>query len=365
MRLPLRRPAQTIAVLCLLLLACAGAAPAHGQGEPAPSAPDSSNAPDGPIHTLRVFANLVQVPTLVLDWRGRPVEERRTGRVCVSLDGGPRFPATHVRVQGEDPIALTVLIDASGSQQELLPKLAAALGALAPDGLKPRDHVSVYAIDCTTKRSITDQPASPYVLGRAVDVALQGSGLHGTGVHADRQKPSCGSSLQLWDTMVYAAAQLSQFPGRRVLLALTDGEDRASKHPRRDVLETARLAGVTVFAVQAIGLPQIGSESALDILCESSGGKVMRTTPAKLESTLQQVIAMLRGRLIVQFPRSNDATPGRHQIDVTTERGRFFIRPAAVTVPLANPEDLADPDVMPNDSSRSPTVGKRRVLAPQ
>ena len=90
--------------------------------------------PDGPIHTLRVFTNLIQIPTLVLDDRGRPVQEKTQPRFNVILDSGKPFAASHVRLEGDDAISLVVLLDASGGQDELLRELSWALPALAGPG---------------------------------------------------------------------------------------------------------------------------------------------------------------------------------------------------------------------------------------
>jgi hypothetical protein len=56
----------------------------------------------------------------------------------LSLDSGPRFRPTYVRREGDDPISLAILIDASKPDNELLPSLIKAIAALPPDFLHPR-----------------------------------------------------------------------------------------------------------------------------------------------------------------------------------------------------------------------------------
>ncbi len=45
---------------------------------------------------------------------------------------GPWFRATHVRQQGDDALSLTVLLDVSGTEGSLMPKMAEAIAALTP-----------------------------------------------------------------------------------------------------------------------------------------------------------------------------------------------------------------------------------------
>jgi len=78
------------------------------------SAQQELPAPEEPIHTLHVYTNLIQIPTLVLG----PNRERLTkpiaeNRFSVSIDSGPKFRATHVRLEGDDAISLSILLDVS------------------------------------------------------------------------------------------------------------------------------------------------------------------------------------------------------------------------------------------------------------
>src|SRR5581483_9401770 len=119
-----------------------------------------------------VYANRLQVPTLVLDNVGRPVPRLTRDRFQISLDEGPRFTPTLVRPQGQDPITLSILMDASGDQNTMLPRLADALAHLpATAALSPHDHVSVYAMDCALVRSLLDVPYDSARIARAIDTA--------------------------------------------------------------------------------------------------------------------------------------------------------------------------------------------------
>ena len=101
------------------------------------------------LRHLHVYANLIQIPVVVLSPFRTPLAPIAPSRFSISLDSGPQFRATHVRPEGDDPISLSILLDARGSQDDLLPKIDAAIADLAPLSLQARGHVSIYALDCS------------------------------------------------------------------------------------------------------------------------------------------------------------------------------------------------------------------------
>jgi hypothetical protein len=114
------------------------------------AAQDAPMPKDEPVHTLHVYTNLIQIPTLVL---GPNRERLKTSiaesRFSISIDSGPWFRATHVRPEGDDPIAFSILLDVSGDAAELMPKIGDAIADLAPFSLHSKHHVSIYALDCS------------------------------------------------------------------------------------------------------------------------------------------------------------------------------------------------------------------------
>lgn len=184
-----------------------------------------SAAQDAPVHTLHVYANLIQIPSLVLSWDGealrRPLDAKR---FYIRVDSGPWFRATHVRLEEDDPISLAILLDTNGDVAELMPKMEKAIAALP---LRSRDHVTIYALGCTLQRSLADRPAEPEMLKLGVEHALQPWVDH----KKDKHRDQCKAPVHLWDALNYAVWQLNQLPGRRVILAVTDGIDTGSVHP--------------------------------------------------------------------------------------------------------------------------------------
>ena len=297
------------------------------------SAQDQVPVPDHLV-TLHAYANLIQLPTMVLDRWGDPVKERPRQKFMISLDSGKPFPATHVRLEGEDPITLSILIDASGSQKDLLYELPNAMGKLLPAGLNPRDHVSVYAMDCKVVRTLTDMPASADALRKAATEAINAPGLHG-----GKADPPCGATRRLWDTVVYVMGQMQTLPGRRVILAITDGKDTASKRYWKELRLYAQNAGVAIFGLaggrDGMGLPSrsVPVTSEFDAVCQGSGGKMLTVEASSLTYRLRDFVKI--------FPRSKTIGPGSHDIVISVVGQNYLIRPAGISVPIAGPQELA------------------------
>lgn len=322
--------------------------------------------PDEGVHTLHVYTDLVQVPTLVLAGNMTALQAQiEEKRFAVSIDSGPWFQVTHARLEGNDPISLSVLLDTNAV--EFMTGIGDTISALAPSFLSPRDHVSIYAMACGLTRSLKDVPASSGELKTGVDALLQAWTMRGM-----KRDTHCREApVNLWDAIGYVASQLSKLPGRRVILVVTDGHDRGSKRRWSEVRFYTQAVGVAVFGVTS--MPVVISDSSgivlrhdrtsLQAICEMSGGMQTMTYPALTGKVLQRTIEMLRGRYIVEFPRPSNSTHGEHDMRVRIANGEsYFIRPSGISVPIPDTALKSDPTTVQADPSHAPEQGKRRIL---
>jgi hypothetical protein len=88
---------------------------------------------------------------------------------------------------------------------------------------------------------------------------------------------------------------------------------------------------------------------------------VIQTDKGKFEENLNRVLMLVRGRYIVEFPRTDTAEAGLHGFAVNIGNGDLFIRPSGKSVPLPDPEVLADPSMQAKDPSKAPRLGHRKV----
>jgi len=368
--------------LCLVSFAtCLSGAPLAVQGK---STAAAETLQDDSTPTLHVYRSLLQVPALVLRPNGdrlkTPISDTR---FSVSLDSGPWFPATHVRPEGDDPITLSILLDLNGDGRSLVPKMVQAIANLAPKSLLPQDHVSVYSLGCSLISGASHFPADSAALKRAINGVLASSternNMKQATEVADRD---CGQKVHLSDALTKLTEDFHKFPGRRVMLVLSDGNDEGSAVTRNQVIEAAQAASVAIFGfkyspdttstptenpLQSRGEYGISTETEqpaeLDkanpfrSLCELTGGTARLVSPKTLNSRLKGFTAMVRERYIVEFPRPLNGKSGRHEIAIRIDQGNYFVRSTGITFPLMSPAVMADPTTVPSNPSLAPSFG--------
>lgn len=253
--------------------------------------------------------------------------------INISLDGGKRFHPSHVRPEGDDPITLAILLDLSGNQSSLLPALSKDFSAWVTSSLKPQDHVSIYALDCAIFQTDNYQASSPEILQHDLDAAIS-SPLP----HSKKGRPACGNSKRLRDSMSTIMGQLSQLPGRRVLLVITDGYDGGSLRSWDDLKNDAANRDVSVFSLTATNT---SLNPPFFSLTQRTGGLCFQSTADAISKALSSFINQLRGRAILEFPMSTNFS-GHHIIDVTLDHSDAIILPSGFAIiPLSDPTSPA------------------------
>jgi len=376
---------KNLAAIALLFVSAVISSNAQSQtGAP----PAQSSAPPA-TPTLHVYTNLKQVPVLVLTHDYQRMKPIDPSGFRLSLDSGPQFRPTYVRREGDDPISLAILIDVSKPDNVLLPPLIQAIAALPPDFLHPQDRVSVYAIDCTLIRTTYDSAANPAVLSDGVQRAMLPWQTRQTqNEELNKQKkpvpPPCRTRLPLWDSLAVVLNDLDQQPGRRVLLAITDGEDSGSRTPWRDVMLHAQLHSETVFGLLAtptfiaqkprevseifhVDSPFFTNhEDKFEQVCVNSGGIQLQASEHTAMYRLKEFTQMLRERYILEFPRASNEEAGMHTLAVTyRKKTNLYIASAGISVPIASEEERKGLSTIQPDLSQKPTEGDRKVLLPQ
>jgi hypothetical protein len=281
-------------------------------------------------------------------------------RFFVSLDGGRRLRATHARLEGDDPISLTILLDLSQSDPGVMLGADQAIASLAPLSLHAKDEVSIYALDCELIAP-TDQGATDAAtLKRQADLVLQQSQSRDR-----RDTKRCQNPMNLWDSLATIAQSLSKRPGRRVILAVTDGVDRGSRNSWNALRYFAQTRSVAVFGlVEPLDLRNTQNEAPFNDVCQLSGGILLPTPAQDLGKQLAWAVTLIRGRYIVEFPRPVTAVGGHYSMDITISRREALILPTGSTVPTDDPAILNDPTTVPTDLSRTPQLGNRKILTP-
>ena len=337
------------------------------------AAQNSPAQPDA-TPTLRVYTNLVQIPVLVLSSeRDKLYSPIAQNRFSISFDGGPWLRPTYARLEAEDPIDLSIVLDTRSVPEDLLQKMDQTIADLAPSFLHPHDHVSIYAIDCSAVDYVEDVPAESRQLKLAVDGALSN-----WTARRQKKKAACNPETHLWDLLAYVTDRLSPRSGRRVVLAVTDGQDKKSKRSSIDLAKTAQVAGVTIFGMDPSGngspvfavssnatnrlsrnkgligdvssLSGAGDDVVLSNACELTGGLMLNLPRTGAARTMQRFTQMLRERYILEFPRPPNLQAGGVVMSVRIDKLDAFIRVSGDGVPLADRALMADSTIDPGQT---------------
>lgn len=315
-----------------------------------------------PVFTLKVYANLVQVPTLVLGYDRAALPRIDAKRFLVSLDSGKKFAPTRVRMEGDDPLDIAILLDVRGSDRELIAGFANAAAKMAADSLHAQDQVTIYAVDCNLVRSARDVPAQPDLIRSVVEGALGAPGLKD-----GYRRGKCSIETPMWQSIVRIVEEMSGSPKRRVLLVVSGG-DLPGKISLEEIHHFAAAEGVAIFGMNDRGgiVRELWGRDHMDpfrSLCESTGGIVMFTPPDELEKRLKQWVTLLRDRYVVEFPMPQHLGEGSHDIQVSIKRDDMaFVSLAGVSVSLPDPGLAADPHFVPSQAGADIPVGTRRPL---
>ena len=333
----------------------------YSQQAQSPESPDQK-----PVFTLKVYTNVVQVPTLVLDHDRQPMRQIDFRRFQVSLDSGKEFAPTNVRMEGADPLNLAILIDIGGKERrDVMADLAGAMAEMATKELHQQDRVSIYLLSCNLLRTVHEVQPFPGLLSSSIEGGFQSPKLG-----KDSAGESCGTKVYLWGAMGAVVKDMGDMAGRRAMLVISNGHDYGSGTSWPKLHEYAGLEGVALFGLRDTTELWSGwQNNPIDhgdpfrTLCESTGGIVMQGGRRELQKRLQQWIEMLRGRYIVEFPRPQAVTSGAHDIVVSIKKdGYAFTTVAGVSISLPDPKITADPNYVPSDAGADIPVGKRRPL---
>ncbi len=188
-----------------LIFLCLAAAAASTAQTPTPG---SHNVDD---EIIRVDSRLVVVPVSVTDAGGAPVLGLKADNFRVSEDGR-RQVIDQVTDADNTPLEIALLIDVSGSVNPLFEFEINAAAQFLQSVMKSEDRATIFLIG--------DKPISPMVRENAAQAAAR-----------VRTIVPSGKFTAFYDTVSAAARYLQKnapVRSRRVIVALTDGEDNWS-----------------------------------------------------------------------------------------------------------------------------------------
>ncbi len=181
--------------------------------------------PTPEYEVVRISSNLVVVPVSVTDANGQPVLGLKQAEFHIEEDGRAQ-EITQLGDPEQVPLDIAILIDVSSSVSERFSFEAVAATTFLKQVLRPTDSATVYAIDRTPRM---EQARTSAEVAAAKLLTIKAA----TGP----------SPTAFYDTVIDAARYLSKNtpePHRRVIVAITDGEDNFSNQVRDSALAAYR-----------------------------------------------------------------------------------------------------------------------------
>ena len=305
------------------------AAPTPGQQSAA--AGQKSEDSQEPTETLKVNVNVVQLFFNVKDKHGALIPNLTKNDFDVAEDGKPQT-IKYFTAESNLPLTLGIMIDASGSQRNVIDMEKEVGGAFLRQILTDKDEAYVISFDISVdllQDFTRDLHRLQAALNKAkVNVDYSSGGIPGMGGGPVPQHNSPGTLL--YDAVYLSAHDmLSKEVGRKAMVLLTDGQDEGSRLKIQDAIEAAQKADSIVYVLLCADRGFYGGfgysgESDMRKLTEATGGRVINVGNKfdKLKEAFDQIAAELRSQYNIGYTPTNSTLDGSYRkLEIKNKQG--------------------------------------------
>ena len=305
-----------------------------GQATPKNPSQQSDSASDqGPTETLKINVKVVQLFFNVKEKKGALVPNLTKDEFEIFEDGKPQT-IKYFSAESNLPLTLGILIDSSGSQQNVLDMEKQVGGSFLSEILRDKDEAFVISFDIDTEL-IQDYTNDIHRLKAAlnkakINVDHASGGIPGIGGGPIPNSHPAGTVL--YDAVYLSAHDmLSKEVGRKAMILLTDGQDEGSRLKIKDAVEAAQKADTIVYVLLcadrgsyfSLGMSYSG-EGEMRKLTEQTGGRVINVgnKPEKLKDAFDQIANELRSQYNIGYTSTNDKLDGTYRkIEIKSKQG--------------------------------------------
>jgi Ca-activated chloride channel family protein len=249
---------------------------------------------------VRVTSNLVAVPATVVDSRGVAVTNLKLEDFELQVDGQPNTISEISRA--ETPVRMAMLFDNSGSLSESRDFEKRAAIKFFRNVLRPVDQAAVFSVstDVVLAEPLTND-------ARRLELTIDSFG-----------KPEGATSL--FDGIIKAGAYLHPYPGRRVIVIVSDGEDTTSRADFDTTMQRALADDCQIYVVQtglyeSANLRALAAERRMQEFSAQTGGAVYIPKSADdLDYAFAQIAADLAQQYILSYYPAEDKRDGKYHL---------------------------------------------------
>jgi VWFA-related protein len=310
------------------------AAPLRAQLAPSPDAAPqgvpgdpNQNDQEKPLETLKVNVNLVSLYYTVHDKHGALIPTLTKDDFTILEDKVPQT-IKNFAAESDQPLTLGILLDTSGSQQNVLPLEQQTGAAFLQRILRSKDEAFLISFDVNVDL-LSDYTNNARALERAMDKAQINVGSGGLGGPLPTGTPR---GTLLYDAVYLAAHdKLSQETGRKALIILSDGEDQGSQEKLEGAIEAAQRANCLVYVILIAdrgfygrGVYGMGysGDMVMTKLAEQTGGRMIDVgnNGKKLQEAFDGIEQELRTEYVASYTPTNTKLDGTYRkLDVNVK----------------------------------------------
>jgi VWFA-related protein len=287
-------------------------------------APSEQSGDQNPSETLKVNVNVVQLFFNVKDKHGALIPNLTKEDFEIAEDGKPQT-IKYFAAESNLPLTIGMMIDASGSQRNVIDMEKEVGGAFLKQILTDKDEAFVISFDITVdllQDFTRDVHRLQAALNKAkVNVDYTSGGIPGMGGGPVPTQNAPGTLL--YDAVYLSAHDmLAKEVGRKAMILLTDGQDEGSRLKLRDAIEAAQKADAIVYVLLCAdrggyfssGMSYNG-EGEMRKLTEATGGRVINVGNKfdKLKEAFDQIATELRSQYNVGYVPSNLKLDGTYR----------------------------------------------------
>ena len=311
------RPLLRAVLICLCLAPILHAQEAPSPGGPPPASDAASQPVDiGDTQTLKVNVNLVNIFFSVRDKNGFITSLKKSD--CDIYEDKALQKTKNFTQEKNLPLTIGILLDTSGSQQNVLPLEQQSGAEFLKDVITPKDEAFLISFDINVNL-LADYTNSPREIKRSIDQAQINTGA-GTGSVTGN---GSAKGTLLYDAVYLAAHdKLRQEAGRKILVLLTDGGDQGSQENLKTATEAAQKANAIIYVILiadrgfygGFGMGYTG-DADMERLAKDTGGRVINVgnNGKKLEEAFDQIQDELRTQYLASFTPTNLKVDGSYR----------------------------------------------------
>ena len=255
---------------------------------------------DDSSDVVRVTSNLVAVPATVVDSQGIVVTNLKLEDFELRVDGQPNTISEISRA--DTPVRMAMLFDNSGSLSESRDFEKHAAMRFFRNVLRPVDQAAVFSVstDVTLAQPLTND-------ARRLELTIDSFG-----------KPEGATSL--FDAIIQAGAYLHPYPGRRVIVIVSDGVDTTSRADFDTTMQRALADDCQIYVVQTglyenANLRALAAERRMQEFAAQTGGAVYTPKSADdLDDAFAQIAADLAQQYILSYYPAHDKRDGKYHL---------------------------------------------------